>query len=197
MHAPSLKLKTFVKPFLLFVFSICFFVGIYFFAKRSGIIGKFSNVKELKEIISKAGIFSYFVFSLIQFLQVTFMPLPASVTTVVGVIMFGPIKTFVMSFCAILCGSFVAYLIGIVCGDKILPWALGKETSDGVKIFLAKGKIPFFCMMLFPFFPDDLLCLMAGMSRMDFRFFLFTNIVTRAIGLFCLCFLSNGIFSFI
>ena len=193
MHTISLKIKTIVKPLFLFLFSIFFFVGIYVFLRQSGILGKFSDVRELKEIINSTGVFSYFVFALIQFLQVTFVPLPASVTTIVGVILFGSIKAFVISFFSIFSGSVVAYVIGIACGNKILPWALGKETSDGVKNLLSKGKIPFFFMMLFPFFPDDILCLIAGVSKMDFKFFLFTNIITRAVGLFCLCFVSGGI----
>ena len=183
-----------IKLALVFVLSILFFVGLFFFFKWTGIIGKFNNVEELKAIISSAGFLSYFVFALLQFLQVTFIPLPASVTTIVGVVLFGPIKAFIVSLLAILCGSLVAYFIGKMFGSKILPWAIGQNKADEISSLLGKGKIAFFFMMLFPFFPDDLLCLLAGVSKMDFRFFLVVNLITRTIGLFCLCFVGSGIF---
>lgn len=183
-----------IKLALVFVLSILFFVGLFFFFKWTGIMGKFNNVEELKAIISSAGFLSYFVFALLQFLQVTFIPLPASVTTIVGVVLFGPIKAFIVSLLAILCGSLVAYFIGKMFGSKILPWAIGQNKADEISSLLGKGKIAFFFMMLFPFFPDDLLCLLAGVSKMDFRFFLVVNLITRAIGLFCLCFVGSGIF---
>lgn len=185
-------LLSIAKLTTIFLLSISFFILLYFVLKDTGVIGKFSNVSELKTIILNAGALSYALFSLLQFLQVTFIPLPASVTTIVGVILFGPIKAFAISLFAILCGSFVAYFLGRVFGNKILPWAIGHDKSEDVSNLLAKGKIPFFFMMLLPFFPDDLLCLLAGVSKMDFRFFLITNIITRSIGLFCLCFISGG-----
>ena len=183
-----------IKLALVFVLSILFFVGLFFFFKWTGIIGKFNNMEELKAIISSAGFLSYFVFALLQFLQVTFIPLPASVTTIVGVVLFGPIKAFIVSLLAILCGSLVAYFIGKMFGSKILPWAIGQNKADEISSLLGKGKIAFFFMMLFPFFPDDLLCLLAGVSKMDFRFFLVVNLITRTLGLFCLCFVGSGIF---
>ena len=182
-----------IRLVLVFILSGLLFVALYFVLKDTGIIGKFSNVTELKQIISSAGALSYSLYALLQFLQVTFVPLPASVTTIVGVILFGPIKAFVISLFAILCGSFVAYFLGLLFGNKILPWAVGIEKAKELSLLLSKGKIAFFLMMLFPFFPDDLLCLLAGVSKMDFKFFLITNLITRFLGLFCLCFIGSGI----
>ena len=166
----------------------------YFFLKQTGVTKKFSNVTELKQIIQSAGALSYVLFSLLQFLQVTIIPLPSSVTTVCGIILFGPVKTFFISLLSILCGSMVAYFSGRIFGNKILPWAVGEEKSKEVEKLLSKGKVAFFLMMLFPFFPDDVLCIMAGVSKMDFKFFLITNLITRTVGLFTFCFLGVGIF---
>ena len=196
----SIKIKSsflgLIKLAFVFLLSVALFVGLFFFLKVTGIIGKFSNVEELKIIISSAGFLSYFLFALLQFLQVTFVPLPASVTTIVGVLLFGPIKAFVVSLLAIMCGSLVAYFLGRLFGSKVLPWAIGQNKAEDISKLLEKGKVAFFFMMLFPFFPDDLLCLLAGVSKMDFKFFILTNIVTRTIGLFCLCFIGGGIFAF-
>lgn len=181
-----------ILKLLLVGFLACFFfVGLYFLFKQTGWLGKFSNVQELKTIILSAGFFSYSVFVTLQFLQVTFIPLPASVTTIVGVILFGPWVSFTLSLLAILLGSLFAYFLGRTFGVKILIWAIGKESTKEMQKLSKKGYLAFFLMMLFPLFPDDVLCLVAGVTGMDFKFFLVTNLITRTIGIFCLCFLGN------
>ncbi len=173
------------------IVSCVLFVGLFFLFKRAGWLGKFQNVQELKKIILSAGFFSYFVFVALQFLQVTIIPLPASVTTIVGVILFGPWVAFVLSLLAILLGSLFAYFLGRTFGEKLLVWAIGKNKTLAMQNLSKRGNVIFFLMMLFPLFPDDILCIMAGVSNMDFRFFFMTNLVTRTIGIFCLCFLGS------
>ncbi len=181
----------FLKLLTITVVSCSLFVGLFFLFKATGWLGKFSNVQELKKIILSSGFFSYLVFVSLQFLQVTIIPLPASVTTIVGVILFGPLIAFVLSLLAILLGSFFAYFLGRTFGEKLLIWAIGKKKTLQMQNLSKKGQVVFFLMMLFPLFPDDILCIMAGVSNMDFKFFLMTNLVTRTIGIFCLCFLGS------
>ena len=178
------------KLFLTFGLSVSFFVGLYYLLKNTGWIGKFSNVAELKVIISSAGFWSYAVFGVIQFLQVSVIPMPASVSTIVGVICFGPWIAFGISLFAILLGSIVAFLLGKTFGSKIIFWIVGREKGEEFCKLLLRGKWAFFVMMLLPLFPDDILCLVAGACGMEFKFFLVTNIITRTIGIFCLCFLG-------
>ena len=100
-----------VKLTVTFLLSIGFFVGLYYLFKNTGWIGKFSNVAELKIILSSAGFWSYAVFAVMQFLQVSIIPMPASVSTIVGVICFGPWIAFGISLVAILLGSIFAYIV--------------------------------------------------------------------------------------
>ena len=179
-----------VKLTVTFLLSIGFFVGLYYLFKNTGWIGKFSNVAELKVILSSAGFWSYAVFAVMQFLQVSIIPMPASVSTIVGVICFGPWIAFGISLVAILLGSIVAYIFGRVFGSKIIYWIVGKERGEEFCKLLLRGKWAFFVMMLLPLFPDDILCIVAGACGMNFRFFLVTNLITRTIGIFCLCFLG-------
>ena len=179
-----------VKLTVTFLLSIGFFVGLYYLFKNTGWIGKFSNVAELKVILSSAGFWSYAVFAVMQFLQVSIIPMPASVSTIVGVICFGPWIAFGISLVAILLGSIVAYIFGRVFGSKLIYWIVGKERGEEFCKLLLRGKWAFFVMMLLPLFPDDILCIVAGACGMNFRFFLVTNLITRTIGIFCLCFLG-------
>lgn len=180
-----------LKLFSVFILSCAFFVGLYYLFKSTGWLGNFESVEELKKIIQGAGFYSYSIFVLIQFLQVTILPIPGIVTTIVGVILFGPVIAFFLSLLAILLGSISAYFIGKILGIKVLKWAIGKEKTEVLQNKLKKGKYVFFLMMLFPFFPDDILCILAGVINMDFKFFLNTNLITRTIGIFSTCFLGS------
>lgn len=189
------RIKAYFMPIIkltcVFVLSVAFFIGLYYLFKSTGWLGKFNNVEELKKIIQGAGFYSYSIFVLIQFLQVTILPIPGIVTTIVGVILFGPIISFFLSLLAILLGSISAFFIGKSLGIKVLHWAIGKEKTENLSNKLKKGKYVFFLMMLFPFFPDDILCMLAGVINMDFKFFLYTNLITRTIGIFSTCFLGS------
>lgn len=181
-----------VKLLLVLCASISLFIGIYFLLKHTGWLGKFSNIQELKQIILSAGFWSYSVFVVLQFLQVTIIPLPASVTTIVGVLLFGPYIAFILSTLSIILGSLFAFILGKKFGTKLLYWVFGKDKTMSFQQKIEKGKFVFFFMMLFPFFPDDILCMLAGVINMDFKFFLLTNLITRPVGIFCLCFLGSG-----
>lgn len=130
-----------LKLLMITVMSCLFFVGLFFLFKATGWLGKFSNVQELKKIISSSGFFSYLVFVVLQFLQVTVIPLPASVTTIVGVILFGPLVAFVLSLLAILLGSFFAYFLGRTFGEKLLIWAIGKKKTLQIQNLSKRDKL--------------------------------------------------------
>ena len=149
-------------------------------------------MQELKQLILNCGFLSYAVFVIVQFLQVIILPIPAFLVTIVGVILFGPFISFLLSLLAILLGSIVAYFLGKIIGIKLLIWAIGQQKTNLLQEKLKKGKYVYFLMMLFPFFPDDILCMLAGVINMDFKFFLYTNLITRTIGIFSLCFIGGG-----
>ncbi|MBQ3047835.1 MAG: TVP38/TMEM64 family protein, partial [Clostridia bacterium] len=160
--------------------------------KNSNLSTILTDMQKLKEWILSFGFWSYFVFVILQFLQVTFLPLPSSLTTLTGVVIFGPFYTFLLSTLSIMLGSIFAYLLGKTFGIKFLNLIFGKQRSASFQNKLKNSNIIFFFMMLFPMFPDDLLCMLAGVMNMNFKFFLITNLITRPVGLFCLCFIGAG-----
>ena len=157
------------------------------------LIKYFNNQEELQKLIQESGIWSYLVFTLLQFLQVTFIPLPAIVTTMAGTFLFGPGVASILSLIGIMSGSIIAFVIGDKCGEKVVAWIIGEEQMKKYSSMLYdRGKYLFFLMMLFPLFPDDILCLVAGMTTMSYRFFLTTIILTRPIGIIMTCYLGSG-----
>ena len=192
MFVISKNKKTFFKKLFVFFIIFCLLVGIFFLIKYYKSAKIFGNLQDVKNFIKSTGFWSYSVFAILQFLQVTLLPLPASVTTIAGVIIFGPFVAFLISTLAVILGSVFAYACGKFFGEKFLTKFVKKQKIEKNKELFKKGNFIFFIMMLFPFFPDDILCLIAGFANMDFKFFITTNLITRPIGFFCLCFLGSG-----
>lgn len=162
----------------------------------TGVLGKIKDAQTLKDFILSGGIWSYLIFFTIQFLQVTFLPIPAAVTTIAGTLVFGPWITCLISFIAIILASVFSFFLGRKIGSKIVIWIAGEEDYRKWAEKLGKGKYVFFLMMLFPIFPDDILCMIVGTTNMTWKFFIITNLITRPIGIVSTCFLSSGIIPF-
>lgn len=168
------------------------FLPLYF----TGNLAKIRDVESIKAFIISGGVWSYLIFFAIQFLQVAFLPIPAAVTTVAGSLVFGPWITLAISFVAIMIASVFSFFLGRKVGKKIVVWVAGEKDYQKWATKLGQGKYVFFLMMLFPVFPDDILCMIVGTTNMTWKFFITTNLITRPIGIFCTCFLSSGIIPF-
>lgn len=188
----STKKGKVLRFLLVLLFFTALILGGYFILKNTGLLEKFNNLEDIKNFILSGGNFSVFIFVLIQFLQVTILPLPTFLTTIAGALIFGPLKTFILSFVSIMLGSFFAFWLGRKFGKKILVWIAGKHDAEKWTQKLTNGKYAYFLMMLFPAFPDDILCIAAGVTNMTLKFFTITNLITRPLGLFCLCYIGSG-----
>jgi len=158
----------------------------------TGNMNSISNVEELKEFLFRWKTKSIFLFALLQFLQVTFLPLPTFLTTVTGSVMFGPWIASSVSFISIFLGSLVAFYLGRKIGKNLVYWVAGYRKGNVLINKISRGKYLFFLMMLFPFFPDDTLCLVAGVTNMSYPFFIVTNLICRPLGLIPTCFIGSG-----
>ena len=186
-------LKAWMKLVFVGVIIVSLILWGYYVMILLGLKDIFSSVESLQEAVASTGVWGMSVYVLIQFLQVTFIPLPAMVTTLAGTALFGPFWASILSFIGIMLGSVFAFWLGDKFGEKVCIWIAGKETTDKYsKMLYEKGKYLFFLMMLFPLFPDDILCLIAGMTSMSFRFFITTILITRPIGIVMTCYLGSG-----
>lgn len=184
--------KKIIRFSIIILVVLLIFLAIYLPLKLTGVIEKIKNLQDLKNAILGYGIYSYLIFFGIQILQCTILPIPASVTTLAGVLIFGPLKTFLISIVAVLLGSLISFFIGKKLGKKVVDWVVGSDDSDKWSDFLNKGKYTFFLMMLFPFFPDDILCIVAGTTNMSYKFFITTILTTRPIVFLLICYFGSG-----
>lgn len=165
----------------------------YFILRWTGVWEKVNSAEKLQAVIESWGFWGRLGFVALSFLQVTFLPLPSTVTIIAGVWAFGsPLESALLSLAGILLGSMLAFLLGKVFGRRLVVFMVGEKTCDKWVKFLTNAKYSFFIMMLLPIFPDDVLCLVAGLTDMSWTFFTVTNLIARPIGVFTVAYFGSG-----
>ena len=164
----------------------------YFILVWTGLWEKFNSVEKLKNLILGLGIWGRIAFVFFQFLQVTILPLPSPIMIIAGSMIYGPFQAGLLSLAGILLGSAFAFFLGKVFGVKIVRFMVGKEAQEKWSKTLGDCKYSFVIMMLLPCFPDDILCLVAGLTDMSWTFFMVTQLIARPIGIFSVSYLSSG-----
>lgn len=165
---------------------------VYFILVWTNLWEKLNSVNKLRVFILDLGFWGRIVFVGLQFLQVTIIPLPSTILTIAGAIIYGPLQGGLLSFSGIMLGSLLAFWLGKTFGSKLVSFMVGEETCKKWVKFLSRAKYAFFFMMLLPMFPDDILCLVAGVTDMSWAFFVLTNLITRPVGIFLTSYLGSG-----
>ena len=164
----------------------------YFIFKWTGIWEYINSVDKIRGLILSLGFWGRLAFVFLQFLQVTFLPIPSAVSTLAGVLVFGPLQASLLSLSGIMLGSVLAFWLGRRFGRKLVSFMVGEETCHKWTNFLTNAKYSFVVMMLLPIFPDDILCLVAGLTDMSWLFFVVTNLISRPRAIFLTCYLGSG-----
>ncbi len=168
-------------------------LAVLYIVKVTGFWDKIGSVEALREYVSGFGAFGVIIFIVIQFLQVVVLPIPGFITISVGVLLFGAFRGTVYSVIGIVSASVVAFFIGRVFGYKVASWLVGKESLDkALKMVKGKDKVVLTFMFLFPFFPDDVLCFVAGLSSMSVPYYVIMITVTRIINIAISAYSVNG-----
>lgn len=133
--------------------------------------GLFTSKEQLQMLISHAGYLGPALFILIQFLQVVFPIVPGGITCLAGVFMFGPLWGFLYSYIGIIAGSFTNFYLARRYGETFVKKIVSPEIYDKYMDKLNSGKkfdIVFAAAIILPCAPDDVLCMLAGLTRMPF-----------------------------
>jgi uncharacterized membrane protein YdjX (TVP38/TMEM64 family) len=168
-------------------------IVIYFVGNAKGWWAIFSSVEELQEYVSGFGAWAPLAFFFLQVLQVILAPIPGSVTTLFGGIFFGFWKAMLLSVAAVLTGSIILFLLAKYLGRPLVTRLVGeKRVEKYMKNMSARQFWVLFMMFLMPFFPDDVLCLMAGLTAIRFPGFTLLVLVTRPWGLIFSALVGSG-----
>lgn len=181
------------KTFALSIGCYLFIILCLYLFKASGLSDKINSVEGFRDYIKSFGAYAVILFIVVQFLQVAVLPIPAFITVGAGVLLFGPLKSAIYSLIGIFLGSMTAFAIGRIFGYKVAKWLVGEnELKKWLNKIKGKDKVVLTFMFLFPFFPDDILCFVAGITTMSPLYFTVMIIVTRSISVFSSCYSLNN-----
>lgn len=185
LYAKEVWKKTLFSLYILITFTLTLLLVL----QATGFFMLIKDQTSLQEYIKGAGRWMPFAYIALQYLQVVLLPIPAIVSTLAGVALFGAFSTIIYSLIGIVTASITAFLIGRKLGYKAVAWLVGKESLDKWQKKL-KGKDNFFLTLAFllPVFPDDILCFVAGLSSMSLRYFSIMILICRGIGITATCF---------
>ena len=144
----------------------------------------FSSTGEMRAFVESFGATAPIIFFLLQTLQIIAAPIPGNVTALVGGALFGFWKSFLITVAALAVGSSIAFLLVRLYGRPlaerfIKPQIIDKYLDNGSR----KYSLYLFLLFLFPFFPDDALCFIAGLTGISYRAFILIVIIARPPGM--------------
>ncbi len=177
--------------------SLVLFVVLYILFYTTGLDKKFTDFDAIKSLILDSGFWGFAVYIGLTVFQVVVLPIPAALTIVLGVAIYGPTVCFILSTIGTILGSIIAFALGKFFGRRLCNWMFGEEkTEKYAKILGEKGRFLFIVMLIFPAFPDDMLCMIAGITSMSYGYFILVCTLTRPIMIGVTAYLGSGIIPF-
>lgn len=158
----------------------------------------FGFMTPFKTFIQGLGSWSWIVFSLL-FVVITvslfFVGGIGSAFIQLSVLLFAPsYKAFILSAICIFAASILQYWLGRFIGVRPFKWAIGEKDYDkAVKI--AGSPTIIGLALLLPYFPDSLICFLAGASKNKFSTFWIIALITRTFGVAGICFVNASVLS--
>ena len=178
-----MKKKTFQA--ILKILTVIITIVFLFFIIYGLNITIFHDKEALANMIDDFGFFAPIIFILIQIIQVVLPVIPGGVSSLAGVIAFGPVYGFIYNYIGIVVGSICAFYLARFLGVKIIKLLFEEKKANKYLNYISQDKFyPLFIIAMFlPGLPDDLICFVAGISKMRFRKFLLAILLCKPISL--------------
>ena len=137
--------------------------------------GIFTSRDQLELFIRQSSFWGPLLFIVIQIAQGVIAVIPGGLTCLAGVVFFGPWYGFLYSAVGIIIGSCINFYLARRYGEKFIRLFVSDETYEQTKKKFLTGKkfdVVFTAAILLPCAPDDVLCMLAGLTDMSWRKFL-------------------------
>lgn len=163
-------------------------LGLLWLMWRTGFFQSLSSQESLQAYIQYFSPNSHLIYFAVQLVSVILAPIPSNLTAVAGAVLFGLWPAFLLTFGAVQTGSMLVFLLARVYGRSFADRLVSQRLSARYLDVIRRKRDTFLMLaFLFPFFPDDLLCILAGLTDISpTRFFLLT-LLTRPWGLLVSC----------
>lgn len=148
-------------------------------------LGIFKDKEILVNYIKQFGIFAPLFFIVLQAIQVVFPVIPGGASCLAGVLAFGSVFGFIYNYLGLVIGSIIAFLISRKYGIKLVKKLFSEEIVNKYLSYVRTNKFDkiFFLGIFLPGFPDDLLCYVAGLSKMPLKKFIIIILLGKPLAL--------------
>ena len=147
-------------------------------------LGVFHDLNSMQGFLSGIGIVGPLVFIAIQIIQVVIPIIPGGISTAAGVLLFGPWAGFAYNYIGICIGSIINFWLARHYGVNFIHYVVSESTFEKYQHYTKdQTKFDWFFALaiIAPVAPDDVLCLMAGMTHMSFKKFFWIIILGKPI----------------
>lgn len=144
--------------------------------------------------LRQLGILGPVIFIIVQVIQVIFPIIPGGAVSVSGNFVFGTLWGFIYNYIGIFIGSMIAFQLARKYGEFFVKCFVSDEAYDKYIGWTEKGnRFAWLLGILFflPAAPDDILCMIAGLTKMKFRTFILIFIPTKAVSTFAFTWLME------
>ena len=160
---------------------------------KNGFFEKINSVEALREVIAGAGVWAGAVYFALQMMTVIVAPIPSNISMMAGALALGFWKAMILGVLAVVVGSMIVFLAARALGRNAIQRFLDKGVMDKyLPVIEEKQDMFLFLTMLFPFFPDDALCMLAGLTNISLGRFTAIMILARPWGLIVAALLGSG-----
>ena len=162
--------------------TVLWIVGVLLY--KSGFFDAIRSIDALHAYIAGFAPYSPLCFFLLQLLSVLLAPIPSNITAAAGGVLFGTLPSFLLTFSAVVLGSMCVFLLARVLGRPFSDRVVSRKVSEKyLAVIHAKTGTFLLLAFLFPFFPDDILCILAGLTPIPTLHFFLLLLLARPWGL--------------
>lgn len=129
-----------------------------------------TNRDQLVEVVSSWGIFAPFVYIILQIIQTVVAPIPGQIVGGIGGFIFGP-WGILWTTIGTLIGCYIVFRIARRFGRPLIEKLFKKSVLDKFDFILGSKStsLILFLIFLLPGFPDDMICYLAGLTKLPIR----------------------------
>lgn len=166
------------------------------FLWQTGFFAAATSLEGIQGYIEDFSPYSQLVFFLVQLASVIIAPIPSNITAAAGALLFGAWPSFLLTWLAVALGSVIVFALARTLGQSFVSRFVSEKVSDRYLDLIKRKRDVFLCLVfLFPFFPDDLICILAGLTDIGYvRFFLIV-LFFRPWGLLVACAVGGSVIS--
>ena len=149
--------------------------------------------EKLGEYIARCAPWSHLAYFGIQLVSVVVAPIPSNLTAAAGAYLFGLWPSFLLTWGAVSLGSAIVFGLARALGQQFAGQFVSEKLSGKYLDVIRRKRDVFLALaFLFPFFPDDILCILAGLTDISFKRFFLLAAIFRPWGLLAACMVGSA-----